>query len=281
MTAGHRRGMRSYEPWEPTKAVGIVAVFLGVSDATARKAAIDPLVCHIKEKYPDCSVEFAYSSRMIRRILERRGEAVFDTAQALKKLSSTGVTKALVLPTHLIAGIEYQRMREDIAAVSQRFVEVRVGVPLLYHASDYRRLAHAVSNAYPRLAGEHLVLMGHGSTQYMNAAYPALAYEFAHLGLNDVHLGTTGGYPDFSVVLGELIHANPRPHRVILAPLLFVAGNHAQKDMAGERSTSWASQLRAAGFEVDIRLQGLGEVADVRQLYLDQLENLMAGKAEE
>lgn len=251
----------------------ILLVHFGVSLPDVRKKTIDRLEQLVRARHPEQTVCSAYTSEMIRRKLARHGVKIFNTDLALQHLANAGVTEVVIQPTHLIAGDEYHKMLSQIEGHRGRFESIRVGKPLLYAPEDYRRLADILHTAYPCAADTALVLMGHGTEHAINAAYPALCYEFAHRGYDHIFMGTVEGYPDLNDVMQDL---SRRPVQAVrLAPLLFVAGDHAQNDMAGDEPDSWKSRLTTSGYRVEPLVTGLGELEAVQAMYLDHLDAVL------
>ncbi len=251
----------------------ILLVSFGVSYPEARSASIDVLYQRMVEAHPDFHVELAYTSEMIREILASRGEFVHNTASALEALAAAGYRRVVVLPMHLIAGSEYHKILAQVNDYRDRFEVLSIGTPLLYYPEDYQAIAEILDTHYVRTPDEAVVFMGHGSEHFMNAAYPALAYEFWR-SKRDVFLGTVEGYPSLDDVVNALAD-RPEIKRVLLAPLLFVAGDHAQNDMAGEEPDSWASVLRACGYEVTCVVQGMGEIPSILNRYCSNFAQII------
>ena len=215
----------------------------------------------------------AFTSGVIRRCLQERGEAVYSVSEALESLWKQGVEEVLLQPTHILWGSEYDKMRREAEPWQDRFRSLRFGKPLLADTGDLRTLAAKLSSAYPTQAGEALVLFGHGTDHAANLVYPALQTAFDLAGRRDVLVGTVEGWPTFEEILGQL--GNRGVDRVHLVPLMLVAGDHALNDMAGEAPESWKSQLEAAGFSVRATLRGLGLLPEVQTMYQAHLEEAL------
>lgn len=252
----------------------IVLVNFGVSYPETRTKTIDALAHMVQEHYPDYTVVTAFTSEMIRRKLKARGDVVPpNTHLALKALGEEGYTHVYVQPTHLIAGFEYEKMLRQLNQHRASFTRVKVGNPLLAHPEDYEAVAKIMDQAYARPDDVALVLMGHGTEHFMNAAYPALGYEFERQGIKNAFVGTVEGYPDIRDIIDKL--GETAYKKCILAPLLFVAGDHAQNDMAGDEEDSWKSLLTREGYEVEAQVQGMGEIPGIQELYFKHLESIL------
>ena len=212
----------------------------------------------------------AFTSGVIRRILQERGETVRSVAEALEELWEQGVTEVLVQPTHILCGHEYDKLKREAEPWRDKFEILRIGRPLLTDTGDLQTLAAELSAAYPARAGETLVLFGHGTDHTANMVYPALQTVFRLSGRSDVLVGTVEGWPAFEDVLAQL-KARDGKH-VHLVPLMLVAGDHALNDMAGADPESWKSQLEAEGFIVRTTLRGLGLLPEIQTMYRTRLE---------
>lgn len=216
----------------------------------------------------------AFTSPTIRRILAGRGEAVPSPEQALQALAAQGYTRVAVQPTHLLPGIEYDKLRAAVQQAAPRFADLRLGAPLLADETDIRRLAGSLSAAYPTQPGEALVWMGHGTGHAANAVYARLQAAFEALGRTDVFVGTVEGTPALDEVRVWLAERAFRAAH--LAPLLLVAGDHARNDMAGDGPDSWKSVLTADGVLVRCTLEGLGMLEPVQKMYAEHLRAALA-----
>jgi sirohydrochlorin cobaltochelatase len=131
-----------------------------------------------------------------------------------------------------------------------------VGVPLLTASKDYKELVGEIAAELPKTQdGEAVVLMGHGSDHYAESAYAAMDYVFKDMGMKNVFVGTVEGYPDLETVLRHV--ADSGANKVTLLPLMIVAGDHPNNDMAGDEEGSWKMAFKGAGYEVDCVLKGL------------------------
>ena len=247
----------------------VLVVHFGVTHEDTRRKTIDVMNAMVRElDYP--LMEVAYTSEMVRRVLGKRGERHLNVPEALDKLAKEGAKEVHLLPTHLLLGHEYHKLMRQAKEKEALFEKLLIAPALLSDVEDYQKVAEAVSKRYPRKEKEALVVVGHGTDHPINCAYPALAYEF-HLRGEDVYVATVEGYPTLDDLLIEL---KKKDYETIhLAPLLFVAGEHAKKDMA-EGEGSFYEVLKANGYEVETHLVGLGELRDIQSLYLEHLKAL-------
>jgi len=184
-------------------------------------------------------------------------------------MKQDGITRVIVQPTHIINGIENEKMLEEIQKHASSFEKVLVGKPLLSEPDDYKKTVHAVMEDVDLEEGECLILMGHGTDHHANSAYPALEYTLQALGYDRIHVATVEGFPELKDVMHRIEQKQYR--KVALLPFMFVAGDHAKNDMAGDED-SWKCELEEAGYEVRPILRGLGELPGIRQIFMEHLE---------
>ena len=207
---------------------------------------------------------------MIIRKLKRTENLAVDTVQeALNRMKEDGIEDVIVQPTHIINGVEYDRMMKDLMENMFLFRRIRVGKPLLSSVDDYKKSIHAVMAETQLEDDEVLVLMGHGTDHHANSAYPTLEYTFHALGYNQVLVGTVESFPELKNVMAKLEISGKK--KVVLMPFMLVAGDHAKNDMAGEED-SWKSELEDAGYEVRVIMKGLGEFEGIRKIFTEHLE---------
>jgi sirohydrochlorin cobaltochelatase len=248
----------------------LLVVSFGSSVAQARAgsiAAVEQALCDATPQLPFSRV---YTSPTIRRILARQGVEVPNLAQALERLAADGVDCPVVLPTHLLPGIEYDKIKQTVGEYAPRFAQVRLGGPLISTPSDLRALADVLMARWPRQAQSSVLFMGHGTEHFADLIYPALQTMFTLAERDDLHVATVEGWPALEDLLPRLT-----TKAVTLVPLMLTAGEHARVDMAGPQPDSWCSRLTAAGFAPTPVLEGLGELPQVRQLYADHLRALL------
>ena len=261
-------------------------VALGVSAAAQEKAAL--LMVHfgttydetrgktieaINEKaraeFPELTVREAYTSRIVIRKLKTRGIEKLTPLEALIRLRADGFTRVIVQSTTLLDGAEMESLRRDVASVEGFFEEVRVGTPLLYSVDDCARVCEILTGRHADAADAkqkaHVVFVGHGTYTPATATYSQIDYLFTAQGQPLFHVATIEGYPTFDTMLARLKAAKAR--RVTLVPLLFVAGDHASNDIA----IDWREALEKEGLQVDCRLEGLGEIPEIQDIYLEHI----------
>ena len=214
---------------------------------------------------------------IIKKIWNRDGVKIFNVKEAMEQMKADGITNVLVQPTHVINGIENDLMQEDVKAYADAFESISFGTPLLTTEEDNIRVAKAVAEDLQPGKENALVLMGHGTSHYANSVYAALDYRFKDMGYDNIFLGTVEAYPSL-VSLMKQVHAY-HPKKVILAPFMIVAGDHAKNDLSSEEEDSWRSQFEKEGFQVECLLKGLGENETIRQIFIDHIEEARKGEA--
>lgn len=255
---------------------GILAVSFGTSHNTTRARTIQAIEQEIQAAWPDIPLFRAWTSGMIRKKLARTtGEIIPGVKEALAQMAEEGITRVVLQPTHVIDGIENQRMQEDAGAFTGVFQQIAFGRPLLSTMEDLTEAAGILADSfYFPDPGEHLILMGHGSAHSANQVYRQLETCFHKAGYSRIHVATVEASPSLSDVIEKLQGKNVT--RVHLAPLMIVAGDHAVNDMAGEEPDSWQSVLTRCGYPVTCHLKGLGEYPEIRRMFLSHLEEALS-----
>ena len=252
----------------------ILAVSFGTSHNDTRKITIDAIEQDMQAAFPDYALYRAWTSKMIiKKVNARDGVHICNVKEAMEKMLQDGITDVLVQPTHVINGIENDLMKEDALAFQEQFHSISFGDPLLTSEQDNLAVIDAITSEFKTLTkDEALVLMGHGTTHYANAIYAALDYTFKDKGYSNIFLGTVEAYPTMESLL-KMVHAY-QPKKVVLAPFMIVAGDHAKNDMASDEPDSWYSQFKAAGYDVEPVLKGLGEYTGIRKLFIEHLKTI-------
>lgn len=247
---------------------GVLVVSFGTSHNDTREKTIDAIEQLIADAYPDSRTYRAWTSGMIiRKLRERDGYEVDTVEQAMRRMQADGVTRIIVQPTHIVNGIENDRMKRDVLKYADQFGSIRFGTPLLTEDADSETVVTGVMKEFPGLHPDTaLIFMGHGTTHYANAIYAALDYKFKDMGYPNVFVGTVEAYPSMET-LKKMVKEGGYC-RVILTPFMIVAGEHAKNDMASDDSESWKGQFEAEGLEVSCVVKGLGEYGDIRQMFL-------------
>lgn len=255
--------------------MAVLAVSFGTSHNDTREKTIDVMEQEIQEAFPDCRVYRAWTSKMIINKLKKRDNTeIFTVSEAVEQMHKDGVTRLVVQPTHIINGIENDLMKEDVLRYQEQFEAISFGDPLLSSNEDNVETIEALMKEYGRLEpDEALVFMGHGTEHYVNTTYAALDYTFKDMGYANMHMGTVESYPSIENVINKV--KETAPAKVVLAPFMFVAGDHAKNDMSGDDEDSWKSQFEKEGFQVECVVKGLGEYPEIRGLFMKHLRAAM------
>lgn len=261
----------------------LLVVSFGTSHHDTLEKTIAAIETDMARAFPEWEVRRAFTSGMIIRKLNQRDGIAIDTVEkALARLVVEDFDSVVIQPTHVMNGEEYDKLAAQAAPYAKQFKRFALGAPLLTSMEDYKAAVPAVLSELPRAEGEHaLVLMGHGTEHFANAAYATMEYVFHDLGHKNVFLGTVEGYPELDQVMDRLAERGIRS--VTLAPLMVVAGDHAKNDMAGPEEDSWKNRLEAAGYEVDCVIRGVGEFPAIRERFVahaaDAMESISAVSA--
>lgn len=252
----------------------ILAVSFGTSHNDTREVTIDAIEKDMQAAFPEYPLYRAWTSKMIINKVNKRDHVHIDTVkEAMEKMRADGITDVLVQPTHVINGIENDIMKEEALSYREDFHSISFGDPLLTSEQDNREVLEAVAEEFSWLKeDEVLVLMGHGTTHYANSIYAALDYTFKDKGHKNIFLGTVEAYPSMESIM-KLVRKYA-PSKVVLAPFMIVAGDHAKNDMAGDAPESWYSQFKEAGYEVEAVIKGLGEYPGIRKILVNHLKAL-------
>lgn len=251
----------------------ILAASYGSSVASALANSIVPLETAFAAAYPDYIVRRAFTGKRIRETLAKAGTPVDSPAEALERLAAEGGEEVILQPSHIISGSEYDLLCEEAAAFEGRFKTLKVGAPLLHDRSDLETVCRLMHDEFGR-DGSLTVIMGHGSEHHANKLYSDFADVCRELGYNNMFIATLEGTPVLEDILPALRASGCKS--VTLTPLLFVAGGHAAKDMAGDEPDSWKSRLESEGFQVNAVVKGLGEYEAIRALYVSHLADAIA-----
>ena len=267
----------------------ILVVSFGTSFNDSRAADIKGIEDAIQAAYPDWSVRRAFTAQIIiNHVQARDGEKIDNMEQALERAVANGVKQLVVQPTHLMHGAEYDEMCAAIDKVRDKFESVEIAEPMLGEVgsdaavinADKEAVAKAVvaaalsesgyeSTAAAKEAGVAYVLMGHGTAHVAKVTYSQMATQMDKLGYENVFIGTVEGEPEDTSCEAVIAAVKEAGYTtVVLRPLMVVAGDHANNDMAGADEDSWKTMFEAAGFTVNCQISGLGRIADVQALYV-------------
>ena len=276
----------------------ILVVSFGTSFNDSRVADIKGIEDALQEAYPDWSVRRAFTAQIIiNHVQARDGEYIDNMDQALDRAVTNGVKNLVIQPTHLMHGAEYDELMEAVEAYQDQFETVKVAEPLLGEVgtdatvinADKAFVAEAITTEAVKDAGYDsleaakedgvaFVFMGHGTSHTAKVSYSQMQTQMGELGYDNVFIGTVEGEPEETAceaVIDAVAQAGYT--KVILRPLMVVAGDHANNDMAGDDEDSWKSMFTASGkFDsVDTQIVGLGSIDAIQQLYVAHTKNVI------
>ena len=267
----------------------LLVVSFGTSFNGSRAADIKGIEDALQAAYPDWSIRRAFTAQIIiNHVQARDGEKIDNMTQALDRAVANGVKNLVVQPTHLMHGAEYDEMCATIDEYRDRFESVSIAEPLLGEVgsdatvinADKEVVAKAITAAAveasgfdsleaAKEAGTAFVFMGHGTAHVAKVSYSQMSAQMQNLGYENVFIGTVEGEPEETSCESVIEAVKAAGYtNVILRPLMVVAGDHANNDMAGSDDDSWKTMFEAADFTVDCQIAGLGEIADIQALYI-------------
>ena len=269
----------------------ILVVSFGTSFNDSRAEDIGGVEKALQAAYPDWSVRRAFTAQIIINHVQARDDEKIDNMdQALGRAVDNGVKNLVVQPTHLMHGAEYDELTEAVENYKDKFESVKIAEPLLGEVGadetaineDKAAVAEAITAEAVKTAGfdsldaakeegTAFVFMGHGTSHTAKISYSQMQTQMEQLGYENVFIGTVEGEPEDTAceaVIEKLKNAGYK--KVILRPLMVVAGDHANNDMAGDDDDSWKSQFEASGVfdSIDTQIAGLGEIDAIQQLYV-------------
>ena len=245
----------------------LLVVSFGTSYNDNRAATIGAVESAMETAFPDYAVRRGFTSNIIIEHIQRRdGVVIDDVAEALARAKANGVKNLLVQPTHLMNGYEYGDLVKELEGCVSDFESVRIGAPLLTTDEDFAAVAQAMVDAAAGYDdGKTAVCyMGHGSEAAANGIYARMQQHLTGSGHDNFFVGTVEAEPTAEDLV-KLVKAGGY-ERVVLRPMMIVAGDHANNDMAGDGEDSWKSVFTAAGFQVECEINGLGELEAIQQL---------------
>lgn len=257
----------------------LLVVSFGTSYNENRDLTIGAVEQAIEKAYPQYEIRRAFTSHIILDILKERDQLEIDNVkQAMERLIADGVRDVVIQPTHVMPGIEYDGVIAQIGAYRERFHSMKVGRPLLVEDRDYDTLIAALAEetAPYNTSDTAMVFMGHGTEHAANATYPKLQQKLNQAGFHNFFIGTVEAEPTVEDVLAEVRKTNAK--KVVLLPLMVVAGDHAHNDMAGDAEDTWKAVFANAGYETQCVLKGLGQYPAVQQMFVDHVADALAGE---
>lgn len=260
---------------------GILVVSFGTSHRDACQKTIDRMEQEIRLCYPEIPVYRAWMSAHIRRkVKEQRNLHIFGVTEALEVMHQDGIECVIVQSTHILNGIEQERMRQELYERQELFREIRIGAPLLADRKDCAYMAELMQKEWSVPEKAMLIFMGHGVSElwkcrdpFADEAYVRINALLAEQGCITRMIGAMEGKPSLEEVLSAV--EKVKPEKVLLTPFMFVAGEHARNQMAGIQADSWKCILEKAGYQTECIEKGLGEYVEVRKRIREHLANTM------
>ena len=245
----------------------ILVVSFGTTYPDTLRRTIEGVEAAIAQAFPEWDMYRAFTSEVvIRRLYQRDGVEIDTVAQAMERLTALGYTRVVVQSTHVLRAGEYEKMLSQLEPYRAQ-VQLSVGAPLLHGDGDYTAVADALPGWLPPMEeGEALVLMGHGSDQSDNGEYVRVE-EILRRKFQRIFIGTVEGEHGLETVKRRLAEF-PEIRRILLAPLMVVAGKHVCLEMCGGND-SWEEQLKDCGYAVRCALRGMGECPAIRELFVE------------
>ena len=278
----------------------LLVVSFGTSFNDSRTADIGGIEKTLQTAYPDWSVRRAFTAQIIINHVQARDDEKIDNMdQALQRAVDNGVKNLVVQPTHLMHGAEYDELTEAVESYKDKFESVTIAEPLLGEVGDSddavnddkKAVAEAITAEAVKTAGYDslevaeadgtaFVFMGHGTSHTAKISYSQMQSQMNDLGYKNVFIGTVEGEPEDTAceaVIEKIKEAGYK--KVVLRPLMVVAGDHANNDMAGDDEDSWKSQFEASGAfdKIDTQIAGLGEISAIQDLYVAHTKAAMDG----
>ena len=239
----------------------ILVVSFGTSYNNNRSLTIGAIEDDIREEFTDFDVRRAFTSQMVINILKKRDDLAIDNVEeALERAVNDGVKTIIIQPT-------------TVKKYEDKFENIAIGDPLLISDEDFDDLIDSITAQGCADADAANVYMGHGSPADSNSVYPTLQKKLEDKGFYNYFIGTVEAKPDFDDVLSMLKEKDFK--KILLKPLMVVAGDHAQNDMAGDEEDSWKNMFMANGYDVECVIEGLAQCEDIRKVYIKHVQKVI------
>ncbi len=253
--------------------IELLVTSFGTSYNDSRRLTIGAIEEAIEAAFPDYSVRRAFTSQIIIDHVEKRDAVKIDNfGEALDRAEANEVKTLVVIPTHLMDGFEYNDIVDEMATRAEGFEKVVIGKPLLDSDDDFQRVAEALHEDTASYDdGETaIVFMGHGTEAASNSVYAKMQEVMTGLGYENYYIGTVEAAPTLDDVIAAIKEKDYK--KVVLQPMMVVAGDHANNDMAGDEEDSWKTILEGEGYEVIPVLKGVGEIEAIRNIYVEHAQ---------
>ena len=256
----------------------LMVVSFGTSYNDSRRLTIGAIENAMEQAFPDYSVRRGFTSQIIiDHVKSRDGVAIDNVDEALKRAVDNEVKTLIIQPTHLMNGLEYNDLVDEVAQYSDAFEKVAIGEPLLTSDDDFKAVIKAITEATAEYDdGETAIcFMGHGTEADSNAVYAKMQDMLASEGYENYYVGTVEATPSLDDVIAKVGEGEYK--KVVLEPLMIVAGDHANNDMAGDEDGSWKTEFEKAGYDVTCLVRGLGELEPIQQLFVEHAQAAIDG----
>lgn len=253
----------------------ILVVSFGTSYNESREATIGAIEKAIAEAFPETETRRAFTSQIIiDKLKERDGLEIDNVEEALDRAVADGIKTLVVQPTHLMNGYEYTDLADALKDYEDKFDQVVMGAPLLTSDADYDAVVAAITDHTASYDdGETAIcFMGHGTEADSNTVYATMQEKLTAAGFENYYVGTVEATPSLEDVIAA-VKEKGTYKKVVLEPLMVVAGDHANNDMAGDEDDSWKSTFEKEGFEVECILEGLGQNEAIQQVYVQHTQD--------
>ena len=241
----------------------ILVTSFGTSHKDTRKKCLDSIQREVEEKYGSENVERAYTSGIIRRIIEKKeGVHIFDQEEGLKVLKDKGFEEIITMSLHILDGIEYSKLDDKFGKISK---------PLLADDEDFKKIVE--NKEFNDLEDDDaIVFMGHGTESEADYAYQKLQKEYLKAGKSNIFIATVEGEVTIKDIIEKMKGKGFK--KILLKPFMIVAGDHAKNDMSSDNEDSWKTMLKNEGYEVTSVLKGMGEYKFIREMFMDKLKEV-------
>lgn len=280
-STGEESREESTEEQQTRSDAAILVVSFGTSYNDSRDITIGAIEEAIAEACPEYEVRRAFTSQIIiDKLKERDGLEIDNVGEALDRAVADGIRELLVQPTHLMNGYEYTDLAVELTGYLDKFDRVVLGQPLLTSDEDFDGVIKAITGRTASYDdGETAIcFMGHGTEADSNGVYARLQEKLTEGGYENYYIGTVEAEPSLEDVIAAL-EAKGGYKKVVLEPLMVVAGDHANNDMAGDEEDSWKTVLEQEGYEVECILEGLGQLSAIQELYVEHIKAAIEGEA--
>lgn len=252
----------------------LMVVSFGTSFNDSRRLTIGAIEGKLDEKFGnDYSVRRGFTSQIIIDHVKKRDNVTIDNmTEALDRAANNGVKNLVIQPTHLMDGLEYNDVVDEVATYSDAFEKVSVGKPLLTSDEDFTKVMNAIVDATKDYddGKTAICFMGHGTEAKSNEVYAKMQKCLTDAGYNNYFVGTVEAEPSLEDVI-ESVKAGSY-EKVVLRPLMIVAGDHANNDMAGDEEGSWKTTFEAEGFDVECVVEGLGQLEAIQDIFVEHAQ---------